>query len=748
MITAAFLLRSILADEGDEFNTMVGWANILGFAVGAAGLAVLAFDRRAALRLPPTAAVVREAEESIARFILREEGRERARLMGTDEESTQPINVIYRNMIRYRSAGGRRIGDLDTVVDYYRSLDPGRLVILGEPGAGKTVLALHLLVRVLEERSVGRLGPDGRAWPVPVRFSLAAFDPHLTLEQWLVRQLVERFKPLPEAVASQLVEGRRILPVLDGLDEMDLDEGAPERAAAAIGRINAYLAGSAPSPVVVTCRLHRYEQLIHVNSTPAPATEVTIEPLDAGQIGDYLRMQLRNDHDAEAWRSVLMELDGPQAELLARALGSPWRLTLAVTICRDGASPRDLLDAAGVGPEAARSAAGSNTDPSDQVLAMLLARFTSAAVRLHPDAHYANAAEVEDWLAALSRHLEWQADQDQSRTDIRIHELWKVTHDSRPRVWHAVLTLTCSLIVGGLVGTITNGAPADWGQRVKLWITNFRDLSLHNLISGFSVIASIGLLVLILISALSEPRPAELDARVLQDRVAMGRRFRESLPLICAFAGITVLGYLAMRQVLETRPVFLAAYVILIFLFVTGAFVFTNEEPHSGRPIDALRNSTGAAFVTISIFGFLFAVGLAVTGQAFADSQTSLITRIGMSTAAGFGGALVAAMSLMVGGPLVVRYAIGVTIARRRGDLPARPAQFLDWASRAGIMRISGVAYQFRHQQLQAWLLRSEEKDNRPDMSVRGVAVDKPSASEHDSGSTATSLRPRTDIDG
>ena len=33
-----------------------------------------------------------------------------------------------------------------------------------------------------------------------------------------------------------------------------------------------------------------------------------------------------------------------------------------------------------------------------------------------------------------------------------------------------------------------------------------------------------------------------------------------------------------------------------------------------------------------------------------------------------------------------------------------RPAQFLEWARNAGLLRVTGIAYQFRHDSYQQWL--------------------------------------------
>lgn len=69
------------------------------------------------------------------------------------------------------AAGAEPQGRLSDVLRHYRQLRPTRLVITGEPGAGKTLLALHLLLAVLADPD--RTDTD----PVPVRLSLNGWDP-------------------------------------------------------------------------------------------------------------------------------------------------------------------------------------------------------------------------------------------------------------------------------------------------------------------------------------------------------------------------------------------------------------------------------------------------------------------------------------------------------------------------------------------------------------------------------------------
>ncbi|GAB3890288.1 hypothetical protein GCM10029964_061560 [Kibdelosporangium lantanae] len=129
--------------------------------------------------------------------------------------------------IPHRNDGGR----LDDVADLFLRVPSGRLVVVGEPGAGKTVLALRLTLALVERRGAGD--------PVPVLLSLASWDPRREgLRDWLAARLVADYAGLVRSgrFARELVETGRVVPVLDGLDEMP----AAVRSAA-VRRINAAL---------------------------------------------------------------------------------------------------------------------------------------------------------------------------------------------------------------------------------------------------------------------------------------------------------------------------------------------------------------------------------------------------------------------------------------------------------------------------------------------------------------------------
>lgn len=79
----------------------------------------------------------------------------------------------------------------------------------------------------------------------------------------------------------------------------------------------------------------------------------------------------------------------------------------------------------------------------------------------------------------------------------------------------------------------------------------------------------------------------------------------------------------------------------------------------------------------------------------------------GLALAAGLGTGLIGAC---VAGLPGLRY-VGLVLCTRRWNtrwLPWRLGVLLDWSYRAGLLRIAGAAYQFRHRELQDYLARDE----------------------------------------
>ncbi|MEU9956566.1 NACHT domain-containing protein [Streptomyces sp. NPDC050982] len=229
---------------------------------------------------------------------------------------------------------GRLDGRFDEVIGQlaagYDQLAGGRLVVIGEPGAGKTVLALLL--------ALGLLGAREPGGPVPVVLPVSSWDPvRERLDDWIVRTLaLPYYNGRPEIPRTLLTHGL-LVPVLDGLDEI------PESARrSAIRGINNAIGGE--RPVVVTCRATEYEDLIRGGApTLRRAPVVEISPVPPGDVAAYLReVDWPSGTD---WSQVFARLRAEPRGPLAAALSTPLMVTSARLVYqRGGGDPGELLD--------------------------------------------------------------------------------------------------------------------------------------------------------------------------------------------------------------------------------------------------------------------------------------------------------------------------------------------------------------------------------------------------------------------
>jgi DNA polymerase III delta prime subunit len=161
----------------------------------------------------------------------------------------------------------------------------GKLLILGQPGAGKTTELLELAKTLVE-----------RAWedvnyPLPLIFSLSNWkDSKQLIQDWLLFEMRSKYG-VSSKLSQKWLSDRQILPLLDGLDEVAL-----ERQESCIHRINEFLTGeSFPIYAVVCSRLAEYES--HAASLQLNGA-IVLNALSDKQIQTYLDQIGR----AELWQ--------------------------------------------------------------------------------------------------------------------------------------------------------------------------------------------------------------------------------------------------------------------------------------------------------------------------------------------------------------------------------------------------------------------------------------------------------------
>lgn len=155
------------------------------------------------------------------------------------------------------------------------------LLILGEPGSGKTITLLQLAEALIAE---ARVDPNQ---PIPVVLNLASWaDQRWPLEKWLTEELFVQYQ-VSKNLGQSWIRHSQLLYLLDGLDEVA--EDAREDCITAINHFKAHVVAD----IVVCSRVTDYESL---HNRLNLGIAVRIEPLIREQIYTYLdrdELQLR-----------------------------------------------------------------------------------------------------------------------------------------------------------------------------------------------------------------------------------------------------------------------------------------------------------------------------------------------------------------------------------------------------------------------------------------------------------------------
>lgn len=148
------------------------------------------------------------------------------------------------------------------------------LLILGEPGSGKTTMLLELA------RDTIALAEQDPTQPIPVVFNLSSWsEKRQSISDWLVDELYAKYS-IPREIARPWVENDDLLLLLDGLDEV-----AQEYREACIETINDFRQEHGVTPIVVCSRVADYEAL---TTRLKLQGAVLLQPLTPQQVDQYL----------------------------------------------------------------------------------------------------------------------------------------------------------------------------------------------------------------------------------------------------------------------------------------------------------------------------------------------------------------------------------------------------------------------------------------------------------------------------
>ncbi|GCE32127.1 hypothetical protein KDA_76110 [Dictyobacter alpinus] len=189
------------------------------------------------------------------------------------QELPEALENPWRLTVQETNLPPRPLPPGTSIVEVYDDAD-GELLILGEPGGGKTTLLLELA------RTLLRRADQDETELIPVVFNLSTWAvKQLPLAEWLVEELFLKYH-VPRQVAQQWLQDDELIILLDGLDEV-----ADASRAACVKAINHYKSLHPIVHIVVCCRLAEY---FAVETRVELQQAVAVQPLTVEQIDQYL----------------------------------------------------------------------------------------------------------------------------------------------------------------------------------------------------------------------------------------------------------------------------------------------------------------------------------------------------------------------------------------------------------------------------------------------------------------------------
>jgi hypothetical protein len=587
-----------------------------------------------------------------------------------------------------------RIDDLHTI---YGGLRSGRLVIAGAPGAGKTSVAVLLVLAALRHRD--QVGAADRVKvPVPMLLTAQDWDPRRQpLRDWLIARLQQGY-PLfagrsGAENAGRLIDAGNLTVIFDGLDE--IAEDLRPIALQALNHVS--------FRVIVLSRTVEMAFAASQRGVLQGAAAVELRAVGPATAAGYLE-NIQLDPPPAGWRELIYRIRADPARPLAEALNNPLALTLIRDTYQSGDDARELLELCDRIQQRV-----SGLQAAEEITGHLLDRVLPAAYALRPGQR-SPSYDLETAYNALSK-IAAQMNKD----GVRDLQWWQIPRWAPP-VRRALLG---GFVIWFMIGVIAFAAYFTYAVTHVDGVVKSILFGLGAGLLGGAIIGSVlGLIVGVatwVANYNSSSAPAkigrvqrpQLRRIFLRQNLTLGLRagliFGPVIGLVFVIAELLISGIrdaLVLGALMTLLAGLFFGIAFIIAFGLTESFV-DSDSTSVPSPVISQRNDRKHSIVIGLMVGLT--AGLMIT------LAVGVVVAITIGPAVGFGlgvqyGILLGLLAWVVAGIGVSR-AWPTTLAAaqlaRRWRTPLRLMKFLDDAHKRNVLRTVGPVYQFRHARLQ-----------------------------------------------
>ncbi|MEO1430822.1 MAG: CHAT domain-containing protein [Cyanobacteria bacterium J06633_8] len=615
-----------------------------------------------------------------------------------------PSRIAFETPQQHRlnlSLGTRAIDVFDELNSSGEITTGRTLLILGEPGSGKTTtlleIARDLIADTLEDENL----------PIPVVLNLSSwgsFRGNQTFVNWLVEQLHIEYQ-IPKLQGNDWIKNQKLLLLLDGLDEVKA-----ERRLLCIRKINEFIIENNQAEVIVCSRIQDYNFLSERFQFQAA---IYIEPLTTEQINRYL-------HQGGEQLATVKTLLQEDKNLLSLAT-NPLMLNIITIACQE--MYLQELQAINSGEERIQN---------------LFKNYINRMFERRTVRQKYPKKNSLDYLIWLARRME-----ENSQSKLLIEQIqpdWLQTNIQK-RTYNFGIRVIFG-IIGGLAMTL------HFGTQVTSDLVSLTFLAIPSIISGVisSLISGLipGLfsgifcgLIYVLITFLMTWQnlsheiaknymtflsPLLIDGVVFGLFLALGLRsititivdtirwsysralsfIKYGLLLGSLYVGIRLI---VIRTYYKNNGFHYILYELLIFSLISGIIGGLSK----GREIDttdkANQGIVRSAKYSMRFFLIFIPLGM-ILGIPYSESNTHEVISIGLAV-----GLLAGLAGGQFSGLVVIKHLTLRFILWVNGYIPLKFAHFLDYAAERVLLKKSGGGYIFYHRSLLEYFASLQKRD-------------------------------------